>query len=39
MAYKSKKFGKRNTPSGGHKHFAAYGIKKVEKPAAKTEKK
>jgi hypothetical protein len=37
MAYKSKKSGKRNARSGGHKHFNAYGVKK---PAAvKAEKK
>lgn len=40
MAYKSKKFGKRNTPSGGHRHFdkegwkASAALKNVQTPKA-----
>lgn len=39
MAYKSKKSGKRNHRSGGHKHFDKEGVKVVVKPVVKAEEK
>ena len=35
MAYKSKKSGKRNHRSGGHKHFDKVGTRPVVKPEVK----
>lgn len=35
MAYKSKKSGKRNHRSGGHKHYDHVGVKQVAKVATK----
>jgi hypothetical protein len=35
MAYKSKKSGKRNHRSGGHKHYDRVGVKQVSQAPAK----
>lgn len=39
MAYKSRKSGKRNHRSGGHKHFDKVGVKEVPKLVVGKEEK